>query len=251
MGLFINRDAHREIFKNEGTIRAPNQSFFKWDPLSELLKEQQKVNESLHYSIHKQHLLSKQQGYKQTSRWKEVNTQLTELKDMNIQQETVKFQVVERLKTLENQNRKLQLIMEQERLSEQEMKDQLKSLEHSNQAIVEQLEMGGLANEQIGVKMDEQHDLQKQMADQMMKQEVANEDVLNRLEKQEAVSEKITRQMDHFRAILYERTSYLAGKIEEGYYLTSLYVTQLMTRSDQPTTIAMKEKKREEQKSVN
>lgn len=94
-----------------------------------------------------------------------------------------------------------------------------------------------------------QEELQKQLSEKISKQEEFQTGVLNRLDQQEALTEKIARQLNQIRSILFERTNYLAEKIDEGYKLTSSYVYNLMTGSDQPITLyLMNSKKGEKQK---
>ncbi|MDQ1004033.1 putative nucleic acid-binding Zn ribbon protein [Neobacillus niacini] len=94
-----------------------------------------------------------------------------------------------------------------------------------------------------------QEELQKQLSEKINKQEEFQTGVLTRLDKQEALTEKIFRQLNHIRSILFERTNYLAEKIDEGYKITSSYVYNLMTGSDQPLTFyLMNNKKGEKQK---
>lgn len=94
-----------------------------------------------------------------------------------------------------------------------------------------------------------QEELQKQLSEKISKQEEFQTGVLNRLDQQEALTEKISRQLNHIRSILFERTNYLAEKIDEGYKITSSYVYNLMTGSDQPITFyLMNHKKEEKQK---
>ncbi|MEH7013844.1 hypothetical protein V7087_24050 [Neobacillus niacini] len=94
-----------------------------------------------------------------------------------------------------------------------------------------------------------QEELQKQLSEKISKQEEFQTGVLNRLDQQEALTEKIARQINHIRSILFERTNYLAEKIDEGYKLTTSYVYNLMTGSDQPITFyLMNSKKGEKQK---
>jgi vacuolar-type H+-ATPase subunit I/STV1 len=93
-----------------------------------------------------------------------------------------------------------------------------------------------------------QEDLQKQLSEKISKQEEFQTGVLTRLDQQEALTEKISRQLNHIRSILFERTNYLAEKIDEGYKITSSYVYNLMTGSDQPITFyLMNNKKGEKQ----
>jgi predicted nucleic acid-binding Zn ribbon protein len=91
-----------------------------------------------------------------------------------------------------------------------------------------------------------QEDLQKQLSEKISKQEEFQTGVLNRLDQQEALTEKIFRQLNHIRSILFERTNYLAEKIDEGYKITSSYVYKLMTGSDQPITFYLMNNKKEE-----
>jgi hypothetical protein len=93
-----------------------------------------------------------------------------------------------------------------------------------------------------------QEELQKQLSEKISKQEEFQTGVLTRLDQQEALTEKISRQLNHIRSILFERTNYLAEKIDEGYKITSSYVYNLMTGSDQPITFyLMNNKKGEKQ----
>ncbi|ASN06756.1 hypothetical protein [Virgibacillus necropolis] len=249
MGLFINNSRHVDLFKNEGNIDEPNQSYFKRDHFEELVKGQLKVNESLNHSIHGLKSLYEQQEFAQSNKWKEVSNSLNELKISNVQQEKDQRFVVDRLKRLENENKKLQVIMEDERLSEQEMMDQVNNLSQSNQEVMDQLEAYCLENEAFKSKVDEQYDFQKELSDQIKKQENAQDEVLSRLENQEALTEKVTRQIEYFRSILFERTNYLAEKIENGYHNTSSYIANLISSSDQtPKRFLVNQKQAEDQK---
>ena len=75
--------------------------------------------------------------------------------------------------------------------------------------------------------------MQNQLSQQISKQADTQLEVLNRLENQEALTEKILRQIDYFRATLFERTNYLAEKIDTGYNYAVSYVSKLMTGTDQ------------------
>lgn len=234
MGLYINQDNHTDIFKNNTVINEPNQGIFIRNHMAEMIVEQQKVNQSLHRSFHGLKNLQEQQGIVQAGRWQEIGGRLNELKEMNLQQEKLEGQVLERLKKLENEN-----------VSEKEFMEQINVMRQSQQKVENRLETYGLSNEQLSVKMDEQTALQKQMVEEISNQENSNEEVLSRLENQEALMEKVLRQMGHFRSILFERTNFLAEQMEDGYHLTSSYVNQLMSGSDQPMTFFMTNRKRE------
>ncbi|MDQ6597448.1 hypothetical protein E2K98_06635 [Bacillus salipaludis] len=92
----------------------------------------------------------------------------------------------------------------------------------------------------VNLRTDIEHD--EQMMMDMLNQ------VLTRLDRQEALTEKILRQINHIRSILFERTNYLATKIEDGYKVTSTYVYKLMTGSEQPLTFLLRNDKKEESK---
>lgn len=97
-------------------------------------------------------------------------------------------------------------------------------------------------NEELSLKMEQQIELQQEMASQMDKQENFQQDVINRLENQEALTEKLMRKIDHFRSILYERTNFLAEKIEKGYNSTSAYIHKVMSVRKEQTIQKEKQK---------
>jgi hypothetical protein len=117
--------------------------------------------------------------------------------------------------------------------------NQLNELRSSNQKHTE--------NEELIVHLlKTQEEMQKQLSEKISKQEEFQSGVLDRLDQQEALTEKIFRQLNHIRSILFERTNYLAEKIDEGYKITSSYVYNLMTGSDQPITFYLMNNKKEE-----
>jgi hypothetical protein len=103
---------------------------------------------------------------------------------------------------------------------------------------------------QISLQLQEQLALQKQMAKQISQQENFQAGILGRLNNQEALTEKISRQLNHIRSILFERTNYLAEKIDAGYKVTSSYVYKLMTSSDKPLTFLMMNNKKKEENPI-
>ncbi|PGY08431.1 hypothetical protein [Bacillus sp. AFS031507] len=102
------------------------------------------------------------------------------------------------------------------------------------------------ANHNLAIQLNKQLELQKEISKKMTKQEEFQGGVLQRLDNQEALMDKISRQINHIRSILFERTNYLATKIDDGYKITSSYVYKLMTGSDQPLTFFVMNKKQEE-----
>lgn len=158
------------------------------------------------------------------------------------------------LSDLMNEQQKANASLEKA-LSELGFQTQLQEETHSTQwnNIGEQLndlrsrlERYEKANHQLVLQINEQLELQKEVAEKIKKQEEFQGEVLQRLDTQEALMDKISRQINHIRSILFERTNYLATKIDDGYKLTSTYVYKLMTGSDQPLTFFLMNQRKEE-----
>jgi len=218
MGLFINSEQHHGMYKNVAKINEPNQTTFRRDHLAELLKEQQKMNDSLHKSILKLGILNEQRDEKQFNQWQEVSDRLGRLEKVNHQQD---LQMMAHLKTLTDDNKNLQMMIEDDRISSQEIMKQIK-----------------------------QHSLNNlDLTQQLTEQKEGQREVLIRLDNQEALTEKALRQIDNLRSSLFERTNYLAEKIEDSYQLTSSYLYQLLTGADQPLTFYVHSEDRKEKES--
>lgn len=246
MGLFINKDSHPDVFKNTGDIREPNQELLRKDYLSEIIQEQKHANTSFMKSfdsLQKQYL---EQEYLQTSQWKTVSDKLSDLGKRNMEHTEFESQMMEWIKSLEEKNLMLETLLKKEEQFKQEITEQLNNQMQSHQEMADQLEKYETVQDAMNAKMNENLTLQRHIADQLTKQEEFQNGVLIRLEKQEALSEKISRQLTNIRSILFERTHYLADKVQEGYKLTSSYVHKLMTGSEQPFTIFLSNKKKEE-----
>ena len=193
MGLYINKDKHPTVFKNNKEIPEPNQKLARRDSLTEIIDEQQRANVSLINAIYDMKNQFLNQEVVQASQWDKVKSQLDELRTNNQRHKEYEELIIDLLKT--------------------------------------------------------QEELQKQLSVKSSKQEEFQTGVLTRLDQQEALTEKIFRQINHIRSILFERTNFLAEKIDEGYKITSSYVYNLMTGSDQPITFyLMNNKKGEKQK---
>lgn len=218
MGLFINSEQHHGMYKNVAKINVPNQTTFRRDHLAELLKEQQKMNDSLHKSILKLGILNEQRDEKQLNQWQEVSDRLGRLEKVNHQQD---LQMMAHLKTLTDDNKNLQMMIEDDRISSQEIMKQIK-----------------------------QHSLNNlDLTQQLTEQKEGQREVLIRLDNQEALTEKALRQIDNLRSSLFERTNYLAEKIEDSYQLTSSYLYQLLTGADQSLTFYVNSENRKEKDS--
>ncbi|WP_028401445.1 hypothetical protein [Ectobacillus panaciterrae] len=249
MGLFINNDEHPNVYKNNEKINAPNQVFARHNFLTELLNEQQKANVALTKSIAELKTRYEQIEETQTIQWNHVKNQMSNLTVSSHHREEFESQMMQRLNSLDEKNANLQAVLENESVLKRSILDQINTLSESNQEIASHLEKNKAANQQLSLQLNEQLELQKEVADKLSNQEEFQAGVLKRLDNQEALTEKISRQLNHIRSILFERANYLAMKLEDGYKLTSSYVSKLMTGSDQPLTFSItNNKKREQQK---
>lgn len=115
MGLFINESQHPTVFKNTGELNAVNQVECRSDYLSELVKEQQASNKSFHVAINGIRNAQYNFDRRQSRQWNEIKGRLSELKELNAQHEKMEHLVIDWLEKLENQNKKLQMIMMNEK----------------------------------------------------------------------------------------------------------------------------------------
>ncbi|MBS4174868.1 hypothetical protein [Bacillus sp. FJAT-49736] len=246
MGLFINKNDHPEVFHNPGNIHESNQGLAKIDYLSEVIKGQKEAYESLQVSFHDLKHLHQQQESNQIHQWKDIGGQLKELQENHQQQKEFECHVMEWLIKLDNENRKLQGMIENEDQLKQKMIEQIHIVSQSNLELMTRLAQYESSNQALAQKINEQLERHQQMSEQFSRQEDIQNELLTRLDNQEALTEKILRQINHIRSILFERTNYLAEKIENGYKITSSYVYKLMTGSDKPLTLLMMNQKEEE-----
>ena len=236
MGLFINSEKHPDVFKNNGQIIDSNQGFSRKNHMADLIEEQQKTNETLRQSLSELKSIYYKQSRRQNNQWKYVQSGLFNQRQLNNKHEEVKNQVLEWLEKLDEKNSTLQVSLKDEVRFKQEMKNYMDTLNHSNSEVVSKLDKFGSANEQLELKVDEQIDMQNQLSQQISKQEENQRAVLNRLENQEAMTEKILRQIDYFRATLFERTNYLAEKIDTSYNYAISYLSKFVPGTDHSLT---------------
>ncbi|MCZ2260520.1 hypothetical protein [Sporosarcina sp. G11-34] len=192
MALFINNDNHPDVYKSQLDIKEPNQSVYKQDYMSEMIKEQKEANELLRKSFQELEEEYKKQTQLQSRRITSIKYNLKKLDDRSTEQKEVES------------------------------------------GVIDSLEKYGEKNEELILKMAQQIDLQQKMETQVLKHQNTQDEVISRLENQEALSEKMVRQIDSLRSALYERTHFLAEKIEESYKSTSSYINQIISGSELP-----------------
>lgn len=251
MGLFINNDKHPDVYINRDKITERNQLIFKKDHVAELLERQYLANEILQRSFDEMKDQLDKQAKKQAYHWKYFGNKLYELKRVSIKQERTDHHVMDWLKKLEENNTKIQMNVENDLQVKNQLKESILHLNQSNQDVVKRIDTIGSANEEMSQKVNEQLELQKKMSQQISSQEDKQLNVEQRLEDQEALSEKVLRQIDHFRSVLFERTNYLAEKIDTSYSYTTSYFTKLMSGNENLKTRLINQKQKENQKSLD
>jgi DNA repair ATPase RecN len=249
MGLFINHDHHPNVFKNQENVHAPNQGFVKYNYYTELLNEQKKTNMELMRSIAELNSRYGQQEITQKGQWKQIKYQIKDLKKAsNIHRMEFESQLVQKLETLDEKSSHLQEIVESENPVTKSILEEINRLSTSNREITDRLKENEASNQALSTQLNEQLDFQKEITEKLSIHEEHQGEVLKRLDKQEALTEKISRQLTHIRSIIFERTNFLAIKLEEGYKLTASHVYNLMQGTNQPLSFSHMHPKKEEQK---
>jgi len=266
VGLYINKKGQPNVYKNNDGLSTTNQDYIRRNYFKELLHEQQKTNRELTNTIAELQSQYRQHKKTQSSQWNSVKRQIHYLNVSNQQQTEIDGKILQQLDTLDVKNTDLQQALSEESLLTQSLLNQIERLSESNKEISDRLEKAEVANENLSQQLSEQNVLQKEVIEKIASQSALQNDVveklsnqeefqtevLKRLDSQEALTEKIFRQINHIRSILFERTNYLATKIEDGYKLTSSYVYKLMTGSEHPLTFTMiKDKKKEEENKLS
>ncbi|MCM3569574.1 hypothetical protein [Neobacillus mesonae] len=243
MGLYMNKRQNPGLYKNNKSIQEPNQAYSRRDFLTEIMKEQEQANAALKHSLAELKSRTMTQEKSHLQQWNQVDQQLTELRKNNLEQKDFEQQIIQFLQTLKEKNIHFEKALEDEALIKENMLEKVNELSESLQEMKQRLEVQDKTNQQMTKQIDEQLEIQKNTA---AKQEEFQGEVLQRLDNQEALTEKMLRQLNHIRSIIFERTNFLASKIEDGYKLTSSYVYKLMTGSEQPLTFFMLNQKKEE-----
>ncbi|MEH6938217.1 hypothetical protein V7056_10185 [Bacillus sp. JJ664] len=239
MGLFINKHDHPDVYKNIEKIQAQNQSLVRHNALTKLIKEQQLSNTNLVNSIAELKPQYEQLEEMQTTQWNHMKEQINDLIVSSRNSEDLENMMLKRLHSIE----------ESEKLLKESIIDQMNSLSETYQELVSRMEKNESSNEHLTLLLNKQLELQKEVADTLQKQEEFQTGVLNRLDNQEALTEKISRQLNHIRSIIFERTDFIATKLEDSYKKTSAYVYKLINGTEQSTysTLVNSKKKKNQQ----
>ncbi|MFD1362845.1 hypothetical protein [Lentibacillus salinarum] len=243
MGLFINHNEHPGVFKNNETILEPHQGYYHKDNFADMIHEQKEINQTLSNAFRELKTLYHREQHNNASKWKRIGDQLQALREREREQASFEREAMEWLATLDQNNQQLQHIIEHDDTMKKDVAERVEKLSSASELIVKRLGAYEAANQDIIRQINALADMNQSITNQLTERDQWQDDMIARLENQEALMEKVHRQISEFRAILFERSSYLAEKIEDSYNLTSSYVYKLVSGSDKPMTLYMDQRK--------
>ena len=245
MGLFINKNEHPDVFKNNKNIQTPNQGLVRHNYFAEIIQEQQKNNMNLEKSISELKPHYEQLEELQTKQWNHVKNQINSLIVSNREREIFEKGMIQRLNTIDAN----------ESLEKQSLLDQMISLNKTYTDLAKRLEKSESDNQALTTQLNKLIEQQNEVAHGLLQQEEFQHGVLDRLDTQEALMERISHQLNNLRSIIFERASYITTKLEDSYKLTSDYIYKLLNGSDRvksyTTTVNHKKEEKEKQKNAD
>ncbi|MEE6451030.1 hypothetical protein RAH41_10700 [Gottfriedia acidiceleris] len=243
MGLFINKNEHPDVFKNNETIQTPNQGLVRHNYLAELMEEQQKNNMNLEKSISELKPRYEQLEELQTNQWNHVKNQINSLIGSNREREQFEKIMIQRLNTSDKN----------ESLEKQSLIDKMISLNEAYTELAKRLEKSESDNQALSLQLDKLIEKQNEVAHGLLQQEEFQHGVLDRLDTQEAMMDRISHQLNNIRSIIFERASYITTKLEDSYKLTTDYIYKFINGTDKPKsyTTTVNTKKEEKQKQAD
>lgn len=210
MGLYINDGKHLQVFKNNGQLIDNNQMEYRIDYLAEFVKEQQASNELLHRAIRVLKQNQTNVTVRQMNKWRMIDKQLGELKELNGQHEKVEQRMTEWLEKLETQNQEIQMTVTDEQLeikkllqqmdhiiqSYTDIEQQLRQLTASNGEMTQRLDQHTTVNEEMVSRLDQYQTLQLEISQQLEQFSIVTDEVMNRLEQLGGSHEEVMNKMD-------------------------------------------------------
>ena len=215
MGLYINRN-QQNIYRTEKPV-GNNQDIYVYNRASELAKAQKKYNEMMQRNIVELHEMYASHQKADDTKWGYLQNQFKAFETFGKDQETVVQEVLQQINTVEAEQRKLLQTLKMEQSTVQNSEDKWRELAEAYEKILLRLETIMKEHEIFSQKMQEQLLNQEKISKLWKVQHHKLDQLDKRIENQEAMSEKITRQLEYLRSVLFERTHYLAEKIEELY----------------------------------
>ncbi|WP_060210151.1 hypothetical protein [Sporosarcina koreensis] len=232
MGMFFNKKNHSDLYKGDH-IAAKNQSIYRTDSLSEAIKEQKKSFDKMNEKYNEMEKQIQKQRRIQSDRWRTTGSRFDEILDHQSQHRQFEQDAIATLERLDLKHKELQKMLESKRRMNEELVEQINMLNQSNAEIAERLDKFDADQGMLLTKMDTQIEKQEQFSISLEKQKTAQIDMATRIEQHEGLIEKVMRQMDFLKSVIFERSHFLAEKIDKSYLLTTTYISNLKGKSNQ------------------
>ncbi|MCM3742630.1 hypothetical protein M3193_00620 [Sporosarcina luteola] len=231
MGLFFNKKSHSDLYKGDN-IAERNQSIYRTDSLSEAMIEQKRSFDMMNEKYNEMEKQLRKQRRIQSDRWRTTGIRFEEILDHQSQQRQFEQEAIGTLERLDRKHKELQKLLESKRKMNEDLVEQINMLNHSNAEIAERLEKFDIDQEKLLTKMDAQLEKQDQFSLTLEEQKAAQTQIAKRIEHHEGLIEKLIRQMDFLRSVIFERSHFIAEKIDKSYQLTTTYISNLKGKSN-------------------
>lgn len=232
MGLFFNKKNHSDLYKGD-SISERNQAIYRTDSLSEAMNEQKKSFDMMNEKYSEMEKQLQKQRRIQSDRWITTGIRFEEILDHQSQHRKFELEAIETLERLERKHKELQKMLETKKIMNEELVEQINMLNQSNVEIADRLEKFDADQEKLLTKMDAQIEKQDQFSFTLEEQRTAQTEIAERIELHEGLIEKMIRQMDFLKSVIFERSHFLAEKIDKSYQLTTTYISNLRGKSNQ------------------
>lgn len=233
MGLFINKRVHVDLFNEENGIQGSNQDVFRTDAFTQAVEEQRTaynlINEK-HDELQKQ--LRKQKRI-QSDRWSAAGLQLEAIIDNQMQHNQFESDVKESINRLNRLNEGLLSDLDEKRRSNEELVAKIERLTLANNNFSERLEKIDGDQALLLAKMNSQIAQQHLFSETLNEQTNVQGKIAEKLEQQEGLLEKFAHQLNFLRSVIFERTHFLADKIDNSFQLTTTYLSKLKDKAKQ------------------
>lgn len=232
VGLFFNRKNDLNIYKGE-QISERNQAIYRSDSVTKAIEVQKKAFDEMNVKYSDMEKQIKKQRRIQSDRWKTTSMRFDEIVDNQSQHHQFEKDAIEALDRLDRQNIELQNVLNQKKKANEDLVNQINMLNHANSEIAERLDKFDTDQEILLQKMDEQLEKQHQFSVSLEEQKTTQLAMVDKLEQQEGLIDKMMRQMDFLKSVVFERSHFIAEKIDKSYQLTTTYISSLKGKSKQ------------------
>jgi hypothetical protein len=221
MTLLLKKDIKPKLYKTPRIKHTSNQSTHRRNYLTEFLKEQKTFNKQLLDSFEQVNLDLKNSNSKQSSQLAKVLTKLANQDELHQQSlESIKSQekplhnMVAKLNQVDKNSEGLVKKIEMDGFINQAIMDELKSQNQTNHRMIRKLDDYETTYQDLIVQEKKQYDLFGELSERIKIQEAFHETIMNDLSHQKEVTQKITKQLDHFKAFVFEKIVPFIEKID-------------------------------------